>query len=83
MLALPNKTWQQASTHESGEATLDLYTTHLPMTVYAAAPGYAAGVHREWQPDNGAYWSNSAVCRLGARPFVRKTLDVPLACATA
>ena len=54
VLALfPNKTWQRATTDEAGEAALDLYTTHLPMTVYAAAPGYAAGLEREWRPHKG------------------------------
>ena len=54
VLALfPNKTWQRATTDEAGEASLDLYTTNLPMTVYAAAPGYAAGLHRDWRPDRG------------------------------
>lgn len=54
VLALfPNKTWQQAITNEDGEAQLDLYTTHLPMTVYAAAPGYAAGLVRDWRPHKG------------------------------
>ena len=54
VLALfPNKTWQRATTDETGEAALDLYTTHLPMTVYAAAPGYAAGLEREWMPNQG------------------------------
>ena len=54
VLALfPNKTWQQATTDEDGEAALDLYTTHLPMTVYAAAPKYAAGIERAWRPDKG------------------------------
>ena len=54
VLALfPNKTWQRATTDEGGEASLDLYTAHLPMTVYAAAPGYAAGIRREWRPDKG------------------------------
>ena len=54
VLALfPNKTWQRAITDEAGEAALDLYTTHLPMTVYAAAPGYAAGLGREWMPNQG------------------------------
>ena len=44
VLALfPNKTWQRATTDEAGQAELDLYTTHLPMTAYAAAPGYAGG----------------------------------------
>ena len=54
VLALfPNKTWQRATTVHAGEAALDLYTTHLPMTVYAAARGYSAGIHQEWRPDKG------------------------------
>lgn len=54
VLALfPNKTWQRATTDGAGEAPLDLYTTHLPMTVYAAAPKYAAGLKREWRPNAG------------------------------
>ena len=54
VLALfPNKTWQRATTDEAGEAALDLYTTHLPMTVYAAAPGYSGGLKREWLPNRG------------------------------
>jgi len=54
VLALfPNKTWRRATTDEAGEATFDLYTTHLPMRVYAAAPGYAAGIKWAWRPDRG------------------------------
>ena len=54
VLALfPNKTWQRATTDEAGEAEFDLYTAHLPMTVYAAARGYAAGLAREWTPHQG------------------------------
>lgn len=54
VLALfPNKTWQRVTTDESGEAHFDLYATHLPMTVYAAVPGYAAGLAREWTPRQG------------------------------
>ncbi len=54
VLALfPNNTWQRAVTDESGEAALDLYTTNLPMTVYAATPGYAAGLEQGWRPDRG------------------------------
>ena len=54
VLALfPNKTWLQATTDEAGEATFDLYTTHLPMKVYAAAPGYTAGLAHEWKPNDG------------------------------
>ena len=55
VLALfPNKTWKRATTNESGEAELDLYTTHLPMTVFVAAPGYGAYAEREWGPSQGA-----------------------------
>ena len=54
VLALfPNKTWQRATTDEAGQAELDLYTTHLPMTAYAAAPGYAGGFQQEWIPGRG------------------------------
>ena len=54
LLALfPNKTWKRATTDENGEAAVDLYTTALPMTVFAAAPGRAAHVEREWMPSRG------------------------------
>ena len=54
VLALfPNKTWVRAITDEDGHAALDLYTTHLPMTIYAAGPGYAAGLERAWTPNRG------------------------------
>ena len=55
VLALfPNKTWERTATDEDGEAELDLHTTHLPMTVFAAAPGYGAHVEREWIPSQGS-----------------------------
>ncbi len=54
ILALfPNKTWVQAITNERGEAALDLYTTHLPLTIYAAGTGYKAGLARTWSPNRG------------------------------
>ena len=54
VLALfPNKTWVRAITNEAGEAALDLYTTNLPMTIYAAGLGYAAGLMWEWMPNLG------------------------------
>ncbi len=54
LLVFPNKTWKQAATDENGEAAVDLYTTELPMTVFSAAPGYAACLVREWHPATGA-----------------------------
>jgi len=54
VLALfPNKTWVRATTDQFGNAALNLYTTNLPMTVYAAGPGYAAGLARGWMPNTG------------------------------
>ena len=54
VLALfPNKTWVRATTNQAGEAALDLYTTNLPMTVYAAGPGYSAGIDQAWTPSQG------------------------------
>ena len=54
ILALfPNRTWVRATTDEAGNAALDLYTTNLPMTIYAAGSGYAAGLERAWTPDRG------------------------------
>ncbi|MXY51898.1 MAG: transcriptional regulator [Gammaproteobacteria bacterium] len=54
VLALfPNKTWVRATTDESGEASFDLYTTNMPMTIYAAGAGYRAGLYREWTPNQG------------------------------
>ena len=55
VLALfPNKTWKTASTSESGEAMFDLHSLHLPMTVFAAGHGFAAFLHRDWLPAEGA-----------------------------
>jgi len=54
VLALfPNKTYRQGRTNEGGEVAFDLHSTHLPMTVYAAAPRFAAGLRREWVPQQG------------------------------
>ena len=54
LVLFPNKTWKEATTDQDGEATVDLYTTHLPMTVFAAAPGSTAHVERDWVPEQRA-----------------------------
>ena len=55
LLALfPNKTWKPATTDENGEAQINLHSTNLPMTVFAAAPGYAAHLVHNWVPTQGA-----------------------------
>ena len=50
----PNKTWKQGTTDDTGEAQVDLHSTHLPMTVFAAANGFAAHLEEDWLPANGA-----------------------------
>ena len=50
----PNKTWKRVTTDENGEAAVDLHTTHLPMTVFAAVDGYTAYLEREWTPADRA-----------------------------
>ena len=55
LLALfPNKTWKSATTDENGEARINLHSTHLPMTVFAAATGYAGHLEPDWVPVRGA-----------------------------
>jgi len=53
LVLFPQKTWQRATTDENGHAQVDLHTTHLPMTVYAAAPGFAAYLEHDWVPERG------------------------------
>jgi len=50
----PDATWVRGTTGEHGEARLELHSTHLPMTVFAAAPGLAAGLADGWIPAEGA-----------------------------
>ena len=50
LVLFPNSTWKRSATHEEGEAVVDLHTTHLPMTVFCAAPGYAAHLEQQWTP---------------------------------
>ena len=51
ILALfPNGTWKRSQTDKHGEAHIELYTLQLPMTVFAAAEGYAACTKYGWQP---------------------------------
>ena len=54
LVLFPNKTWKHATTNESGEASVSLHTSALPMTVFVAKAGNAAQVVREWVPSEGA-----------------------------
>ena len=54
LAVFPNKTWRRAMTDESGNATVELHSSHLPMTVFAAASGFSAGRVPRWIPAEGA-----------------------------
>ncbi len=50
----PNNTWVGANTNVDGKAEVNLHTTQLPMTVFAAASGYGAHLERNWIPGERA-----------------------------
>ena len=79
VLALfPNKIWKHAKTDGNGEAVLDLYATHLPMTVFAAAPGRVSGHVGRWVPANGAMsFSLEALADGGSAIFAESTGHLP------
>ena len=63
LVLFPNRTWKRAVADENGEAAVELHTTELPMTVFGAAPGYAACLVRNgFPPAARSRWS-CAFCR--------------------
>ena len=52
LVLFPNQTWKRVITDENGDAQIDLHTTHVPMTVFASAPGFKAHLERDWVPAN-------------------------------
>ena len=66
VLALfPNKTWKSARAAEHGETILELHSSHLPMTVFVAAHGFAAHLERNWIPAKGILHINLSPLRGG------------------
>ena len=53
LVLFPNKTWKQTTTDENGKAQINLHSTHFPMTVFAAATGFAAHLEHDWVPAQG------------------------------
>ena len=53
LVLFPNKTWQKTESDKAGEAPFDFYTSHLPLTVYAAAHRYSANSYHDWLPNQG------------------------------
>ena len=78
LVLFPNGTWKQAVADENGEAAVDLYTAELRMTVFGAAPGYAAAAVREWLPaDCALALELSALPRGGSVIFPEATGHLP------
>ncbi|MXY29273.1 hypothetical protein F4Y59_14075 [Candidatus Poribacteria bacterium] len=78
LVLFPNKTWKRATTDESGEAEIDLHTTHLPMTVYAAAPGFAARLVHDWIPaERGLILEMQSLPEGGSVIFPEATGNIP------
>ena len=74
----PNKTWKSAATDENGEASIDLHSTHLPMTVFAAAVGFAAHLERDWVPaERTLELEMHAIPEGGSVIFPEKTGHIP------
>ena len=74
----PNKTWKLAKTNDNGAATLDLWTTDLPMTVFVAAKEYAAHLVRDWTPSQRALAVElKALPGGGSRIFPEATGNIP------
>ena len=79
LVLFPNRTWKQATTDQDGGVTVDLHTTHLPMTVFAAAPGFSAYVEREWVPEQRALGIElEALPGGGSCSFAEATGNIPI-----
>ena len=63
LVLFPDRTWRRAITDEDGMAHMELHSTHLPMTVFAARAGFCACIGTGWIPDDG-----SLVLELSALP---------------
>ena len=78
LFLFPNKTWKRAKTDEHGEATVDLHSTHLPMTVFVAAASHAAHLVRDSVPRQGALAVElNALPGGGAAIFAEATGNIP------
>lgn len=78
LVLFPNKTWKSAITDESGHAQIDLHTTHLPMTVFASAPGFAAHLENDWVPANeGLAFGMQSLQDGGSVIFSKATGNIP------
>ena len=50
LVLFPNGTWKRSTTDERGEAHIEMHARNLPLTVFAAAEGFAGQIERDWMP---------------------------------
>ena len=50
LVLFPNRTWKHGVTDSFGEVSVELHSIHLPIVVFVAAPGFAAGLETDWIP---------------------------------
>ena len=78
LVLFPNKTWKHAVTDENGEAAVSLHSTHLPMTVFVSAKGFAACVERDWVPaKNPLAVELNSLSEGGSIIFTESTGEIP------
>ena len=51
LVLFPNGTWKRSKTDRNGEANVELHSVYLPMTVFAAAEGFAECAEFGWRPE--------------------------------
>lgn len=51
LVLFPNGTWKRSKTDRHGEANVELHSVYLPMTVFAAAEGFAECAEFGWRPE--------------------------------
>ena len=77
VLALyPNKTFLEAHTNVLGQADFLLHS-HVPMTVFCAAPGYSAAVVTEQVPNGAVSLQLDAAADGGSRIIANRTGQLP------
>jgi len=78
LVLFPDTTYRQGTTDGQGQASVRLYSTNLPMTVFVAARGFRAHVEREWIPSRGAFAVNlEQHPKGGAMIFPEATGSIP------
>lgn len=50
LVLFPNSTWKRERSDQLGDASFQLHSIHLPMTVFVAADGFMAHLECDWTP---------------------------------